>query len=179
MNAAQVLFLEKGISATTIEEITSGADVAKGTFYLHFTSKEDIHAALGERYLHQCAARLKAAVAKASKTDWKSRLGIWVKTCVVDFLDQGALVDMLFHAHPRPPEGGPNVIVQHLTEFLDEGKSAGAWDLDDPSFTAVFLFGGLHGVVDDVLLGAKRISRTQLIQRVQQHFFRTVGLSVD
>ena len=39
MNAAQRLFLEQGVATTTIEQITMGADVAKGTFYLHFSSK--------------------------------------------------------------------------------------------------------------------------------------------
>jgi AcrR family transcriptional regulator len=43
--AAQVLFREKGYNATTVEEITGRADVAKGTFFNYFSSKE---ALLGE-----------------------------------------------------------------------------------------------------------------------------------
>ncbi|UIY23207.1 TetR/AcrR family transcriptional regulator [Rhizobium leguminosarum] len=42
MTAAERLFLEKGVELTTIEEITTGAGVAKGTFYLHFSSKADV-----------------------------------------------------------------------------------------------------------------------------------------
>ena len=38
MDAAQRLFLKQGVGPTTIDQITSGADVAKGTFYLHFSS---------------------------------------------------------------------------------------------------------------------------------------------
>lgn len=41
--AAQSLFLEKGMSKTSISEITDRAKVAKGTFYLYFTDKEDLH----------------------------------------------------------------------------------------------------------------------------------------
>ena len=40
LEAALSLFHEKGYSATTVEEIASKADVAKGTFFNHFPSKE-------------------------------------------------------------------------------------------------------------------------------------------
>lgn len=36
------LFATKGYEATSIEEITSVAGIAKGTFYYHFSKKEDI-----------------------------------------------------------------------------------------------------------------------------------------
>ncbi|MDO5785253.1 MAG: TetR/AcrR family transcriptional regulator [Eubacteriales bacterium] len=40
--AAQELFLEKGVSKTSISEITERAQVAKGTFYLYFADKDDL-----------------------------------------------------------------------------------------------------------------------------------------
>jgi len=40
LTAALTLFREKGYSATTVEEITDRADVAKGTFFNYFPSKE-------------------------------------------------------------------------------------------------------------------------------------------
>lgn len=63
-----------------------------------------------------------------------------------------------------------------LRMLLQAGRDAGAWSLDDPEFTAVFLFGGIHSVADDIILGKKRASRTRLVQRLQTHFLRSVGL---
>jgi AcrR family transcriptional regulator len=40
LEAALALFREKGYEATTVEEITEQADVAKGTFFNYFSSKE-------------------------------------------------------------------------------------------------------------------------------------------
>jgi AcrR family transcriptional regulator len=47
------LFSERGVIATTIEDITNAADVGKGTFFNYFPSKEDIltylcHAQMGK-----------------------------------------------------------------------------------------------------------------------------------
>lgn len=40
--SAQKIISQKGIDSTSIEDITNDANVAKGTFYTYFKSKEDI-----------------------------------------------------------------------------------------------------------------------------------------
>ena len=42
LDAAYELFLERGTAKTSVEDITSRAKVAKGTFYLYFKDKYDI-----------------------------------------------------------------------------------------------------------------------------------------
>jgi AcrR family transcriptional regulator len=44
--AAEGLFAERGVDAVSIDEITQTADVAKGTFYNHFTDKADLARAI-------------------------------------------------------------------------------------------------------------------------------------
>ena len=46
--ASLELFSEKGYEATSIEEITATAGIAKGTLYYHFSSKEEIFNSLVE-----------------------------------------------------------------------------------------------------------------------------------
>lgn len=41
-NAALLLFAEQGYEATTVEQITKKANVAKGTFFNYFGNKEDV-----------------------------------------------------------------------------------------------------------------------------------------
>jgi AcrR family transcriptional regulator len=48
-SAAMNLFLRRGFEAVTIEEICDAADVARGTFFLHFPTKEALLAEYGAR----------------------------------------------------------------------------------------------------------------------------------
>ncbi len=177
INAAQRLFLEQGVGPTTIEQITSGADVAKGTFYLYFSAKEDIVAALGERFAQELLARIKAAIAAESKEDWTGKLATWARAAVAGYLDSIRLHDIVFNGSSRPPtrEGlVNNIIIDHLVELLQAGVDAGAWLVDDPRSTAVFLFSGLHGVVDKYAT-EKRVNRSRLAHKLEQLCLRVVG----
>jgi AcrR family transcriptional regulator len=51
--AALELFHEKGFEATTVDEITERADVAKGTFFNYFPRKESVLVALGEEWMER------------------------------------------------------------------------------------------------------------------------------
>lgn len=178
MNAAQRLFLERGVGPTTIEQITSGAEVAKGTFYLYFSSKEDVLAALGDRFADEHLAKIKATVAGKKKEDWKGKLATWAVACVTGYLDAIRLHDILFYGARPPTREGlvVNIVIDHLAELLQAGVDEGAWSVDDPRFTAVFIFSGLHGVVDDAYIKEKKVNRSRLAQRLERICFRAVGL---
>ncbi len=43
LDAAQKVFFEKGLSASTMDEIAEAAELSKGTLYLYYKSKEDLY----------------------------------------------------------------------------------------------------------------------------------------
>ena len=59
LNSALKMFADKGMEATTIEDITELADVGKGTFYRHFTSKREVVAALTEKIFDDLMAEIR------------------------------------------------------------------------------------------------------------------------
>lgn len=178
MNAAQKLFLEHGIPGTTIEQIALGADLSKGAFYLHFDSKEEVHLALCERFRRRFNENVRKAIARPPKDDWRGKVTAWVRASVTGLLDEGDLVNMLFHAHPIPPgTGRDDIIVEPLLDLLDAGAAGGAWKLTDCRFMATFLYSGMHGVVDDALMSERRTNRAQLIREVEAMCMTALGLS--
>jgi AcrR family transcriptional regulator len=177
LSAAQRLFLEQGIAASSIEQITARAAVAKGTFYLHFTSKEALIEALRERFARELLRALEKAVATAPASDWKKKLSAWVRAAVAGYLESLRLHDLIFYA-ARPPDSTgmtDNPLIDHLLGVLLAGAHARAWQLDEPRDTAIFLFNGLHGIVEahghEAEPQAKRLS-----QQVEWLFFRAIGV---
>jgi AcrR family transcriptional regulator len=178
MSAAQRLFLEHGVGPTTIEQITTAAGVAKGTFYLYFTSKEDVLAALAARFAQEQLGKIEAAIAVKPESDWQGKLAAWAGAAVASYLDAIRLHDIVFYGHrPAAREDlGSNIVIDHLAKFLQAGAKAGAWAKHDFRFLAVFLFTGLHGVVDDAYTPGEQVNRSRLTRRLEELCFRAVGL---
>ena len=63
--AAMELFLARGYDAVTIEEICAAADVARGTFFLHFPSKDSLLGEYGRQAFAELVALLDAHTASA------------------------------------------------------------------------------------------------------------------
>ena len=178
MDAAERLFLKQGVGATTIEQITAKADVAKGTFYLYFSSKEDVRAALGDRFAQKHLHEIKHSIAKIPNAGWKEKLATWIRASVTFYLDSIRLHDMLFYESRAPTRQGlvDNVVIDHLSELLEAGATAKAWSVESPRSTAVFLFSGIHAAVDDVYTKEKHVNRNRLLHTLEQLCFATHGL---
>jgi hypothetical protein len=108
-------------------------------------------------------------------------LATWAAAGVAGYLDSAQLHDILFYGSRPPTRKGlvKNIIIDHLVELLRGGVGAGAWSVDGPDFTAVFLFNGLHSVVDHAQTNEKRVNRSRLIHRLQRLCLRAVGLSAN
>jgi AcrR family transcriptional regulator len=178
MNAAQHLFLEHGVEPTTIEQITWGAGVAKGTFYLYFSSKEDVLAALRERFAQDLLARIKAAILERPAKDWKGKLAAWAQAGLAAYLDSIRLHEIIFYETLSPTREGlaRNIVIDHLCKLLQDGADAGAWSIGDPRCTAIFMFSGLHGLMESHDTWEPRPTRTQIADSLERLCFRAVGL---
>ena len=86
-------------------------------------------------------------------------------------------VDLFYESRSPTREGlVDNIVVDYLFGLLQSGADADAWSTDDARSTAVFLFSGLHGVVDDAYTRAKPVNRTRLAPRLEHLCFKAVGL---
>lgn len=56
LTAAAEVFFEKGYSAARVSDVVTRADVAQGTFYLYFKSKEAVFVALVEMFFEELLA---------------------------------------------------------------------------------------------------------------------------
>jgi AcrR family transcriptional regulator len=177
MDAAERLFLAKGIAATSVDDIVTAADVAKGTFYVHFESKEQLLVGLQQRFVAGFDDDIQAAMARRRPGDWDGRLRAWVEAAVGGYLDRVALHDVVFHDfHPQDRRTRhDNPVVEHLAVFLAEGTRAGAWTVEDPRFAAVLLFHALHGAVDEAVAAGGPIERKGLTRALSDFLRRALA----
>lgn len=153
LDAAAALFVEKGIAATSVEDIAERAGVAKSTFYHYFQDRAAMLEALRKRYSQRFADLTEAAIGSCAPTDWQGRLKAWADATVGEYLASYALHDAIFH----DPELCQRCVVSeesfvaNLAALLRDGSAAGAWSLEDPVATAAFMFHGMHGLLDEAI----------------------------
>jgi len=181
IGAAQALFLGKGFDATSVDEIVKAADVAKGTFYVYFKTKDDVLQALRARFIEGFCARLEAAVEGPAADDWIGRLDAWIEAGVNGYLDEFELHDLVFHefrpSNRRMKQDNP--VIVHLMALIEGGAGAKAWTVKQPRLTAVMLFSALHGAVDDAIAAPKKTSRKVLAASVKSFCRQALGLPLD
>lgn len=182
LDAGLAVFTRRGVGAATVDDIASEAGVAKGTFYLYFSSKEHLLSALQRDFEETLVARVDAAVATAGQ-DWADRLDAWVRAVFADHPTSRQLHDVLYHHavdSPASPSGAPadppHDLVASLTRLLTAGIAAGAYDVEEPELTALLLCSALHRTFDRVWHRADLDDTPRLVTAVDRLFHRAVGI---
>ncbi|SMD22588.1 transcriptional regulator, TetR family [Kibdelosporangium aridum] len=155
LDAALAIVLDKGVAGLTVDEVAARADVAKGTFYLYFRSKEQLIGALQDRFVGDLTALQQAELDQLRAGDWMGRLLLWMESSLRGYLAHAQLHDALFH-HPRAGRGEDSrhrheadpTINPHaatLVDILEAGTATGDFALTAPRTAAVLLYSAMHG----------------------------------
>lgn len=176
MDAAQHLFITKGFEATTISEIVRDAQVAKGTFYHYFPSKNEMLSALRERFTRHFIEQIQQAVDACPETDSIARLRSWCYAGIAAYFDGMTLHDALYHDHHYHTRGNQDrdAVLDQILTILNKGSTYGAWQLDNPRLTAILMYHGMHGAVDDAV-ASNETDKTRLSQWLTEEFLRLLG----
>jgi AcrR family transcriptional regulator len=165
--AAMELFLGRGFDAVTIDDICRAADVARGTFFLHFPTKDALLTEYGTEVTAELAERLREHRGGAASA---LRLAL-------DFLAERAtrhapLVGLMVReAMTRPPllantaEQGRD-LVQLLAGVVSGGQRAGELRRrTDPALAAAVIVASYLGIVGE---WARREEKFDLREAVEQ-----------
>lgn len=177
MRAAEQVFLIKGFESATIEDISKGAGISKGAFYLHFTTKVEVAEALRDRFVEHLLKEITRVVETEPAAEFRARLQTWARACAKGYITAAAAHKLAFSAVPPPKDGlTNNILIDDLRHLLFAGQSAGVWCVDNPALTAIFLFNALHGAIGMSVLEADSFARDALLDALSAHFLRAVGI---
>jgi AcrR family transcriptional regulator len=155
--ALRVLRKNRG-GASRVEDVTTAARAAKGTFYLYFPSWEDLLVALRDQILDDFGARLGARLREPGKVDWWTLLDELCEGFVDFVLELGGLHDAIFHgpiAQLRPIDDQRSA-TRRVSELLRAGIEGGAFTPVDIETAAPILFSVLHTTADSIAEGGDR-----------------------
>jgi AcrR family transcriptional regulator len=158
VDAALSAFTARGLAATAVDDIVRAAGVAKGTFYLYFSSKDDVVNAVAERIVDRVGDRVEAIASTAhlSPVDRLLALGRSLNEVGKDPFER-ELVEV-FHrpenraVHDRISEGVITRLAPALAIVIADGVAANVFRPQDPRLAAAFVLGSLtvlHHVVGD------------------------------
>jgi AcrR family transcriptional regulator len=68
VEAAAAVFARNGVAATTVDDVVREAGVAKGTFYLYFTTKDEVVTAVAERLVEVVGAVMERSLAAVGRS---------------------------------------------------------------------------------------------------------------
>jgi AcrR family transcriptional regulator len=136
MEAALRLFGERGYDATTVKDITNAADVAKGTFFNYFETKEAILPAIAARQLERLEQVLTPEQGAPSTA--VARIKLALRLVAESPLCQKELAEQLFAAMVHRREISPGHALRDLlAEQVRQAQAAGEIRSDlDPVYLA-------------------------------------------
>jgi TetR/AcrR family transcriptional regulator len=193
LSAAEQEFIAHGFHDTRIDDIAAGADVAVGSVYVHFGSKEGLYLALLERALEVEQAYMSRAW--EAEADPIERLLAAGEAYLSFYRDHPGYFRILVFPHTDiPPDTDlPEPFqrlasraerqIERFAELIQDAVKAGLARPVDPYRAAKFLWGAWSGVIalnlrpdrlrleDDELEAVLTEGRHMLIDGVQQ----TVG----
>jgi AcrR family transcriptional regulator len=158
IDAAEEIFFAKGFEETTVEDIAARAELSKGTIYIYFEGKEDLHDAVVERGMNILSGMFREAV-DSEKTGLLKTRAIG-EAYMKFYREQKRYFDALmrFETHEREAIAGDDpllLVVDALKAGIEDGSIR--YDID-PVKMAIILWGETTGVLQNNHLKCKAIT---------------------
>lgn len=170
IEAAKALFMIKSVNRVTVNDIAEKAGIAKGTFYLHFASKDELVWHFVE---HQFSPAF----------DWLGRIETmgyseqdirWICVFIVDYVSKNIdVLKMLHHIRFYSYLGKENMkdeyfahIAVPVRAWLEKGRIEGKLDISDSEFLAVFLITSIHELVDLFIEGRVKWTKDAFVNNM-------------
>jgi AcrR family transcriptional regulator len=182
LSAARKLFLQKGFANTSMEELASGAELAKGTLYLYFKSKDEIIYTLLSPILMDFLERLRV-IASDPREPADSTLRRIVK-CVGDtYVEEPEMFRLVLHYNAREYElllseqnfshlrDSMRGILHATEEVIRRGLDAGVFHKADPKTISTLLW--------NICIGAIQFDENRTFNGSRSYLMQTLDAGAD
>lgn len=183
MDAARELFLEKGFEATSMSEIARRAEVAQGTFYLYFPSKQEVLAAIMRELIDEICTIFQGVAGRPDLTA-RQKFRTAMQAVTARLLQESRLVQAVYlRSNLSLPtelleEYNPRMLPA-LIGIIEQGVREGALRVSHPAIAADLLWSVGYRYFERVAK-AQIAGETEGLAELEQGFwaFTAHGLGV-
>jgi AcrR family transcriptional regulator len=174
------IFAERGVADATVNDITARAEVAKGTFYLHFSAKEQVVAALWEQYVAGYLQLAEDVLRDQTPQDhWIDVLTALLERLIDHAVEHADLHRIVYGSADAKAlalcwETNQQVI-HMLAEAIERGMTAGVLRPGTPEVFARVAYHGVHGALHDMISGAAPYDQDEVASSVRDIVGRVLG----
>lgn len=151
-NAALKLFANETYQAVTMDRVAQAAEVAKGTLYLYFPSKEALYLGILSDGLESIVLRYQAVV--EPRADIAERLRRAIDLSVQFYDERRDLLRLIAAEEPRLAEARNRLIEKwrergftFFTSLIEEGIRAGSFAPTDARLATLAILGAIRSVL--------------------------------
>lgn len=164
LDAAVEVFTRRGIAEATVEELTRAAGMSKGSFYLHFPTKEAVAAAAWERHMN-AFAEVGARLLADESRPIADRLVEVLEELTRFALDHGHIHRALYGVAGADviKDDANERLIAMIAEAASVGVAEGSIVASQPALLARALYHGYCGAATDAVSGMADIDHAALI----------------
>lgn len=164
IQTALLLFAEKGIAGTSVNDIVAKMSVAKGTFYYYFDSRDELVSICVKRLCEEKLLRLKEMLTQPGQ-DYYVRLS----NCLCEYYEMATNPDTLaqvgFSRAEMQNEGWVNEFVVQSAELLGDYVEQGAKEslllVKNPRLITIIAAMGIQGLWKKRVMEKKAVTRQE------------------
>ncbi|MCF6468334.1 TetR/AcrR family transcriptional regulator [Nonomuraea sp. MG754425] len=169
---AAIRVLESGQQVSNwVQAVAAEAGAAKGTFYVYFSSWDEMLLAVRDRVLRDYVERFTRIAASTEPLDWWATIDAECAAAVRTIARPGGLHEAAFHssASLAPAEEELDVVAA-VAKALRRGVDEGAFRPLDTHTAATILFTVIHGAADAIAAGEQPERWLAAIRDLTRHW---------
>ncbi|PSM40205.1 hypothetical protein C6Y14_26115 [Streptomyces dioscori] len=177
VRGAAKVFREKGFESATVAELAEAGEVAKGTFYLYFDSKDQLLGAIWEEYVDGFLQATRERLEESE--DWWPTLDRLLRALVEHAVTNAELHRIVYgSANAKALDlcrSSNRRVVDLVGDFVERGAQAGAFEACDIRLVCRMLFYAADGLLDDMISRGEDIDPEAVVTAVRELTHRGLG----
>lgn len=178
LQVARDLLLAAEPTELTVDKVTAAAQVAKGTFYLYFDSKDQLLARLWADYLDAFLEAVQGQLAAMPAAGWPAALDELIERMIRYDMANAALHRAVFSQASgeglRQLRQADSKVITLLADAVASAVAAGAATVTDPSTTAALLYYAVDGLLNAAYLAHAEPDEATVVAAAKEMVHRTL-----